>query len=172
MLALHETVAAAGVKGVVWLANPTQSHQIAGVDSTISVLELALVIMTIPLIGTPALTFDVVRLKRIDTGDLVAALAAETPEEIERRTNAMVSAILFFLMAEDYKSVGSFYGRDMLACAPVGVGGAQVRLPHVEGSSRGSSSHWACACGSRRATLRSTRGRCPGGVHCQLLPLE
>src|ERR1035441_917869 len=92
MLALQETVAAAGVKGVVLLANPTQSHPSLAHDSTISVLVLALVIMTIPLIGTPALTFDVVRLKRIDTGDLVAALAAETPEEIERRTNAMVSA--------------------------------------------------------------------------------
>jgi hypothetical protein len=172
MLALHETVAAAGVKGVVLLANPTQSHPLLAHDSTISVLELALVIMTIPLIGTPALTFDVVRLKRIDTGDLVAALAAETPEEIERRTNAMVSAILFFLMAEDYKSVGSFYGRDMLACAPLGLRGAQVRLPYVESSSRSSSSHWACAPGGRRATRRAARGRRPGGVQCQLLPLE
>jgi hypothetical protein len=126
-LGAHATAATTGVKGVVLFANPTQSHPSVAHDSTISVLGLELVMMTVPLMGTPALTSDVLRLKRIETGDLVAALAAEAPQEIERRTSAVVRASLLFLIGEDYKSVRRFDGRDMLAGAPLGIRGTQVR---------------------------------------------
>jgi hypothetical protein len=117
MVAPQATLATTGLKGVVLFVSPTQSHPSVAHDSTINVVDVAFVMVTVPLMGTPALASVARNVKRTDTGDLALALATVTPEETVRRMHASANTSRCF-MAEDYRWVLRFCGRASRSFAP------------------------------------------------------